>query len=383
MQIVITNAGLAALVNASATGTEAVTIAKIGLGAGRYTPTKGQTALQSEFKQLDVVEGGTTGDNSLHVAVRDDSDDAYSIYEFGLYLEDGTLFAVYSQTSVILQKVATSQALLSVDVKLVGADAAQISFEGMTYSFAAATTSNAGIVELATTDEVLAGTDSQRAVTPAGLAKLLATNSRAGLICLATSDETKGGADAEKAVTAAALKAALDARSANDSVAAGGTSETHFLTPKSVLAIEAGTGKRGLVELATEEEAKAGVDETKAVTPAGLKAAFEGAFASATEEQAGTIRLATPDEARTGESQTTAVSPSSMKAVIDDRAASAEEVDVGTANAKFVTPATLKPVVDGLMSTINELTARVAALETPVAATLEEPVKESNDGGIQ
>ena len=119
------------------------------------------------------------------------------------------------------------------------------------------------------------------------------------------------------------------------------------------------------------------------MTPAGLKAAFEGAFASATEEKAGTVRLATPDEARSGEDQTTAVSPSSMKTVIDERAASPEEVEVGTANAKFVTPATLKTVVDGLLLKINELTERVAALETPVAATLEEPVKESNDGGIQ
>ena len=69
MQIVITNAGLAALVNASATGTEAVTISKIGLGTGRYTPTKGQTALQSEFKQLDVVEGGTTAVSYTHLTL--------------------------------------------------------------------------------------------------------------------------------------------------------------------------------------------------------------------------------------------------------------------------------------------------------------------------
>ena len=111
MQIIITNAGLAAIVNGEATGTAAVQITKIGLGSGRYTPSKTQTALQSEFKQIDVIEGGDTGDNTIHVAIRDDSEDSYAVYEFGLYLADGTLFAVTSQQSVILQKVSTSQAL--------------------------------------------------------------------------------------------------------------------------------------------------------------------------------------------------------------------------------------------------------------------------------
>ena len=358
MQIIITNAGLSAIVNGEATGTAAVQITKIGLGSGRYTPSKTQTALQNEFKQIDVIEGGDTGDNAIHVAIRDDSEDSYAVYEFGLYLADGTLFAVTSQQSVILQKVSTSQALLSVDI-----DSASITFEGMTYSFAAATTENAGICELATEAETLAGTDSQRAVTPSALAKLLATDTRSGLIKTATADEAKTGTDAAKAVTPAALKAAVDARAASDDVAAGGSSTTSFLTPKSVLAIEAGTGKKGLVELATETEAKAGTDATKAMTPATVKAAFDNAFASATEEQRGTVRLATPDEARAGTDATTAVSPANLKAAVDDRAATAEEVSVGTSTTKFVTPATLKTVIDALNQTIAELTARVEELE--------------------
>lgn len=363
MQIIITNAGLAAIVNGEATGTAAVQITKIGLGSGRYTPSKTQTALQSEFKQIDVIEGGDTGDNTIHVAIRDDSEDSYAVYEFGLYLADGTLFAVTSQQSVILQKVSTSQALLSVDIKFDGIDTASITFEGMTYSFAAATTENAGICELATEAETLAGTDSQRAVTPSALAKLLATDTRLGLIKTATADEAKTGTDAAKAVTPAALKAAVDARAASDDVAAGGSSTTSFLTPKSVLAIEAGTGKKGLVELATEAEAKAGTDATKVMTPATVKAAFEDSFASATEEQRGTVRLATSDEAKAGTDETTAVSPATMKAAVDDRAASAEEVSVGTSTSKFVTPATLKTVIDALSQTIAELTARVEELE--------------------
>ena len=72
-----------------------------------------------------------------------------------------------------------------------------------------------------------------------------------------------------------------------------------------------------------------------------------------------------------------------MKAAIDDRAASSEEVEVGTAIGKFVTPATLKPVIDDLLSTISALTERVAALESPAAMTLEEKNEEAEDGGIQ
>ena len=363
MNITITNAGLEALVNASATGTAAVTIAKIGFGSGRYTPSKTQTELQSEFKQLNVIEGGATGDSSIHIAVRDESEDSYSIYEFGLYLEDGTLFAVCSQQDVILQKVSTSQALLSVDVKFDGVDTTSISFEGMTYSFSAATTENAGIVEIATGDEVAAGTDAQRVVTPKTLAGLLASETRAGVIKIASSDEAKAGTDSSKSITAAALKAALDARAAGENSAIAGTSTTEFLTPKSVLAITAGTGKKGLVELATEEEAKTGTDAQRAVTPAGMKAAFENSLKSATEETAGTVRLATSDEAKAGSNQSAAVSPANLKVAIDERAASVQEISVGTSTGKFVTPAGLKSVIDSLNRTIEDLSARLEALE--------------------
>lgn len=99
------------------------------------------------------------------------------------------------------------------------------------------------------------------------------------------------------------------------------------------------------------------------MTPATVKAAFDNAFASATEEQAGTVRLATPDEAKAGIDETTAVSPATTKAAVDDRAASAEEVSVGTSTTKFVTPATLKTVIDALNQTIAELAARVEELE--------------------
>ena len=50
--VVITSAGLAALVNAENNGTLPVKITKFGLGTGNYTPSADQTSLQSKFKSL-------------------------------------------------------------------------------------------------------------------------------------------------------------------------------------------------------------------------------------------------------------------------------------------------------------------------------------------
>jgi hypothetical protein len=68
-----------------------------------------------------------------------------------------------------------------------------------------ATTSAQGVVELATSAETQTGTDTARAVTPAGLAALTATTSRRGLIELATTAEVRAGTDSDRAVTPALL----------------------------------------------------------------------------------------------------------------------------------------------------------------------------------
>lgn len=65
-----------------------------------------------------------------------------------------------------------------------------------------------GIVELATSAEVIAGADTVRAVTPAGLASLTATDARRGLVELATTAEARAGTATTLAVTPAGLRAA-------------------------------------------------------------------------------------------------------------------------------------------------------------------------------
>lgn len=174
--VVITSAGLAALVNAENNGTLPVKITKFGLGTGNYTPSADQTALQSKFKEITALSGGDVGDNTIHVTMSDTSSDAYTVNEVGVYLEDGTLFAVSSQpTSAILQKAAGSQGLLSVDLVISGGTSG-ITVDGDTNFFnPPATTQVAGVVKLASLDEIKTGTNSSKAVTPSGVFNFVKT----------------------------------------------------------------------------------------------------------------------------------------------------------------------------------------------------------------
>ena len=102
----------------------------------------------------------------------------------------------------------------------------------------AATTTVPGVVELATNAETQAGTDTERAVTPASLASLTASSTRAGLVELATDAETQTGTDATRAVT-----------------------------PASLAARTATTSRAGVIEIATQGETNDGTDTDRAVTP--------------------------------------------------------------------------------------------------------------------
>lgn len=201
--VVITSAGLAALVNATNNGTLPVKITKFGLGSGNYTPSADQTALQSKFKEITALSGGDVGDNTIHVTMNDTSSDAYTVNELGVYLEDGTLFAVSSQpTGSLLQKAAGSQGLLSVDFVISGGTSA-ITVEGDTNFFnPPATTETAGVVKLATAAEAKLGTEGTKAITAATLAATLgatiATETQKGLVQLASDEDIEAGTSETK-----------------------------------------------------------------------------------------------------------------------------------------------------------------------------------------
>ena len=81
-----------------------------------------------------------------------------------------------------------------------------------------------GVVELATAAETQAGTDTARAVTPAGLAALTATETRDGLIEIATNTEADTGTDTTRAMTPATVKRRIEAQPRDRGAWASGTS---------------------------------------------------------------------------------------------------------------------------------------------------------------
>lgn len=342
IEIVITTAGRQAIVNATQTGTRAVTISQIGVGTGKYTASESQTALQAEVKRLPIISGGSAGDNAIHVAYRDESGDAYNIHEFGLFLEDGTLFGVYSSATAILQKTAGGIVQLAIDIALDDISVENITFGDITYTNAAATTENAGVMALATDEEVQAGEETQKAVTPKNLTARTATETRTGLIEIATTAEATAGTDDARAMTPAKVKAQIDSRIATSTETIAGTNSTKAVTPATLKTLTATTARAGLVELATEAEVLAGTDTGRAVTPAAMAAK------SASESQAGFIKLASEAEVLAGTETGKAVTPAGLSA----RTASASrtglvelatnaETLTGTDAARAVTPAGL------------------------------------------
>lgn len=389
MDFVLTTAGLQALINASETGTNSVQITHIGVGSGKYVPQKGQTALQSLIKKITIIEGGQAGDNAIHLAARDESEDVYEAFEIGVFLNDGTLFAVSSQQAPIVSKTKLATALLAVDITIVGADVSDITFGDVGYSFSAATTKRPGIVQMATVEEVAAGVEEARAISPAALASRLATEALAGLVALASAEEASGGEDSTKALTASTLRSALlSAYKATTSMVDAGTDDEHFLTIVALKALQATTSRAGLMELATEEEVRTGVDSTRAVSPATLRAALDGMVEEGTVETKGIVRFATSDEASVGESDAVAMTPASVKSVIDARAASVDEGKVGSEVSKFMTPAALsgmKATMEAAIAGTDDSTwitpaALKAAIDAAFDARMKTTLEEATNG---
>lgn len=175
LQLVITDAGRAEIINAQNSGTDPVLISEIGFGTGQYTAAATQTALVSETKRLSTISGEVVADDTIHVSVQDETGDAYDVGEIGLFTDSGTLFAVYSQPSGsgwIIQKNAASTLLLASDIVLDTLDAASVTFGDTSFSNPPATETVKGVVELATPQETADGLDSTRVPPPSALKPL-------------------------------------------------------------------------------------------------------------------------------------------------------------------------------------------------------------------
>lgn len=169
LSFIITNAGRAALINAQHSGTNAVTIVSAKISETPIALDPATTSIPGIISTIAAVSGGPVAFDTIHVAIEDNSQLAYNARTVGLYLGDGTLFGLYSAADPFVSKVASSDMLIAVDVQLADVDATQIEFGSTNFLNPPATTDVSGVVELATVAEATAGTDQQRAVTPAGM----------------------------------------------------------------------------------------------------------------------------------------------------------------------------------------------------------------------
>jgi hypothetical protein len=174
VQLLVTAAGLDALVNAQASETETIQVIEVGLTASAFTLAPTLTALPGEFKRIDAISGQAVSETIIHMTAQDSSEDVYDLRGIGLYLADGTLFAVYGQASPIFRKVSIAAFLLALDIAFSDGAASDIVFGDASFLLPPATETVMGIAELATYDEVAEGVDDSRIVTPYKLARWLA-----------------------------------------------------------------------------------------------------------------------------------------------------------------------------------------------------------------
>ena len=197
--ITITDAGRAALVAPGNAGTNAHTVAKIGLSNVAFAAVGGLTKLPGELKRISTFAGENVAPDTIHVTLRDDTADQYTLYGFGLYLENDVLFAVYSQPAPIMEKSPQALLLLSADLLFATIDAAQLVFGDASFTNPPATTERQGVIELATQSETDAGTDDTRAVTPRTAAKRYAALSGADFAGPISAKNTSLGAGTRRA----------------------------------------------------------------------------------------------------------------------------------------------------------------------------------------
>ncbi|SFB12359.1 hypothetical protein SAMN04515620_11954 [Collimonas sp. OK607] len=169
LQIIITKAGRAALVNAEHNGTAPLKISEIGITAAVFTANEDTTALPGEIKRIKTISGEVVAPDTLHVTIRDDGTDTYTMRGIGYWLSNGVLLGVYSQPDPILQKSTQSMMLLAADVVFANIKASSLTFGDANFTNPPATVDRQGVVELATVEETKAGKDATLAITPAGL----------------------------------------------------------------------------------------------------------------------------------------------------------------------------------------------------------------------
>lgn len=190
-----------------------------------------------------------------------------------------------------------------------------------------------------------------RFITPAVLLQLLATTTQRGIVELATDSETQAQSSDSLAVTPknlTALKATLAQLIAGVN--------NRYLTPDVLLQLDATDSQKGLVYFATDSETLGQSANDLAITPANL-AALKATLAElqagannikyitpallnqllATTTQKGILELATDSEALGQSANDLAITPANLAAL----KATLAELQAGSSTVKYITPSVL------------------------------------------
>lgn len=270
----MTDAGRQELVNANKTGTNKVEIVSVGLGSRYYVTSTTQTKITDEIKRLTTIGGKVVSPDTIHVTAKDDSKDEYVVHTIGLYTNKGTLFAVYSQEQVIINKVSSTIALISSDIAIKNLDTKNITFGDVEFINPPATETVVGVARFANEQEIDAGTDDSLAVSAKRLKQAIvkheqsrnhpdATLTSKGIVQLSNATNSTS----EKlAATPKAVKAAYD------------------LADGKYTAQDATTAQKGIVQLSSATNS---TSETQAATPKAVKAANDNANSRLAKNQNG------------------------------------------------------------------------------------------------
>ncbi|WP_156367292.1 hypothetical protein [Novosphingobium sp. KN65.2] len=153
----------------AASGSDPTVIAELGLTATPFDFAPTLTALPGEFKRLDIQSGLAAAPNIVHLTAYDTSAEVWEATGFALYLDDGTLFAAYTQETPVQTKAGLAFALFVQDIVFASDFAGSIAFGDAIFTWPPATEETRGVAEIATQDEVDAQADDEKIVTPAKL----------------------------------------------------------------------------------------------------------------------------------------------------------------------------------------------------------------------
>lgn len=316
--LTLTDLGLAAI--AGATGSDPARISQLALSNTPFDLAPTLTGIPGEFNRLDAVGGEQASPTVTSMTAYDQTEDVWTATGFGLFLEDGTLFAAYSAETPIIIKAAPAFALFAFDIAFDADVMAVIDFGDPVFFNPPATEETRGVAKIATEAEALAGTDDTKFITPLKLkAKLDAF--------FATIGEITG--DALDALTA--LVATVNALLARTIIGTGLATGGGDLSDSREINVAA----------ASQVETEAGLINNKAVTPAGLT----GILGTIAALVAATASYALNTITITGAGLVSGGGNLTANRTLTVTECSATDITDGIAADKVVTPRRLGPIV--------------------------------------